>query len=148
MHYRGENTKSIISQKLRIAQKKTFVRKMIVRSIRIFSVNLVKFEQHFFCEYFVTCLATITQKTINWTNLMYDFSFVSAHCTSFMRGWPLLRGGTVNLLMRNNLYAHSLSRANILNEHLPPAGFETRYSWKRSYPFGHLRDHEKMLMWA
>ena len=45
MHYKGENTKSIISEKLRIAQKKTFMQKIIDKSISISPVNLVTFEQ-------------------------------------------------------------------------------------------------------
>ena len=58
MHYKEENTKSIISQTLRIAQEKSFVQKIIFKSIRIFPVNLATFEQYFFCASFVTSLAT------------------------------------------------------------------------------------------
>ena len=42
---RKKNTKSIISQKLRIAQEKSFMQKMSARLIAIYSVNLVTFEE-------------------------------------------------------------------------------------------------------
>ena len=47
MHYKWKNKKSIISQKLRIAQKTLMNWKIIVRSFPIFSVNLATVEQFF-----------------------------------------------------------------------------------------------------
>ena len=43
--FRKKNTKSIISQKLKIAQKKSFMQKMSARSIPIYSENLTTFEE-------------------------------------------------------------------------------------------------------
>ena len=51
-----ENTKSIISHKLKIVQKKIICAKIIVRSIQIFSVNLIS------CASFGTFWMPITQK--------------------------------------------------------------------------------------
>ena len=42
----GKNTKSVISQKLRIAQKKSFMPKMSVWSIQIFPANLATFKEN------------------------------------------------------------------------------------------------------
>ena len=74
--------KFTISQKLRVAQKKLWMKKIIVRSIRIFSVNLVIFEENFnFLHIYPDFLDGNNSKT------RYDFfitSLVSIHCASFL----------------------------------------------------------------
>ena len=57
--------------------KKLMVYKIIVRSICIFPVNLVTFEQIFFRSRMVTSLATITHKLKD--KKINRFSFVSEH---------------------------------------------------------------------
>ena len=57
------NTKSIISQKLRIAQEKSFTWKSITRSILIFPENLAAFEENLiFWAHFWTFWTPITRK--------------------------------------------------------------------------------------
>ena len=79
MHYKGENTKSIISQKLRIAQNKTHEYK-----------NLIQNSVHFF-RYSKKCpknrLKIVNKinnnsKNKNRKNRKFDFSFDSAHSAS------------------------------------------------------------------
>ena len=48
LNLEGKNIKLIISQKLRIAQKKSYVQKMSVWSIPIFHENLANFEGNWF----------------------------------------------------------------------------------------------------
>ena len=59
-----KNTKSIISQKLRVGQKKSreLENHRLLQEICIFLVNLATFEKHFFCGSFVTFLAAMTRK--------------------------------------------------------------------------------------
>ena len=70
--------KPIISQKLRITQKKSFMQKFSTRSIPIYSANFATFEESWF---FGALL-------IFWAPIIY-----LVHCASFMSRWPLLNVG-------------------------------------------------------
>ena len=110
MHYKGENRKSIISQKLRIVQKKSFVQIMIVISIPILIEKLVTFEENLILRRpkrpFWTPIAP--KRDMMWYKIL-DPSIFSAHCASFMPRWPLLsRGGegSLHILSLKTSYIH------------------------------------------
>ena len=72
-----------ISQKLRITQKKSFVRKndcQINQDISWKFGHFWTFLLRIFCNF----LGDNNSKTKNRKNLKHDFSFVSAHCAFFM----------------------------------------------------------------
>ena len=72
-------------------KKKSFVRKIAVRWIRIFPVNLATFEENLiFWTSFWTFRTQITQ---NLKNLRHDFSLVSALCIFYVKMATSERGG-------------------------------------------------------
>ena len=85
--------KLTISQKLRVAKKKLFMQKIIIRSIRIFPANLAIIENKLsFCASFWTYWTHIT---LIRDMMCYDFFskyLFSAHSASFMTRCSLLRG--------------------------------------------------------
>ena len=93
--------KSVISQKLRIAQKKIIHAKNIAKSISISPVNLATFEQQqIFCSRMRSSSAAYNSKT---KNRKYEFSSDSAHSPSFLQRYPLLlEGGTCISLVGKN----------------------------------------------
>ena len=84
--------KSIISQKLRIAQKMSFMIKVSVRSIPNYAANLATYEENWIFE---------RPKRPIWTHAhsaqtRYEISrpyLFSAYCASFISKWPLLKRG-------------------------------------------------------
>ena len=66
-------------------------RKIIVRSIPIFPVNLTSLEQKQI-SWPKALWRTITQKLKNWKNLEYNFVFDSAHSPSLMKRLSFLKG--------------------------------------------------------
>ena len=85
--------KVIIYQKLRIAQKKLFMRKMSARSIPIYPANLVIFEESWiFGGSKHPCWTPVVPKRdMMWCKILRP-SFFKAHWASFMSRRPLLRG--------------------------------------------------------
>ena len=71
------SSKSTISQKLKVAQKKLMNSKIIFKAMRIFPLNTMSYNS----------------KNINRKNQKIDFSFESALCASFMEMEAKLRGG-------------------------------------------------------
>ena len=88
---RGNYKIDHISKIKNCTEKKIMKLKIIVRSIRIFPVNLATFE---FCLYLLWPLwRPITQKLKIGKIWNMNFSFVWAHCASFTQRWTLLTGG-------------------------------------------------------
>ena len=84
MHYRRVNTKSILSHKLKFAQKKSFMRKKTHSQINFnLLVNLATFEKKNRSR-MGSSLAANNSKTENQKNLKYDLSVDSAHFPFFM----------------------------------------------------------------
>ena len=81
----AKKTKSIISQKLKIAQKKSFMQKMSVTSILIYPANLSTFEGSWLFEHpkrrFWT--PTAPKRNMIWYEILCPSLFL-AHCASFM----------------------------------------------------------------
>ena len=104
------NTKSTISQKLKVVQKKTQEQKIRFRTFRIFwdiifdHIWLVKTLRN--CEHNQSQL-----KNKKCKNRKMYLSFVSSHCASFMKIWPptsLLGTGPSDLV--DGLFELSLLR--------------------------------------
>ena len=75
--------KSTITHKLRITQKKSFVRSIIVTSIPIFPAKNYAKQKNIF-RGMGSSLVANNSKTKNLKNLKYDYSFDSAQAPSFM----------------------------------------------------------------
>ena len=101
-----KNTKSIISQKLRIAQESHFcIKWACVRSIPIFPVNLVTFEENriFGRPKRPFWIPAAPKHDMMWYEILHP-SLFSVHCASFMSRWPLLMEGGGGL----SVYPYSL----------------------------------------
>ena len=94
MYYKGKNTKSIISQKLRIA-------KMSAKSIPIYSANLDTFEESwvFGCPKRLIWTLAAPKQDMMWYEILRP-SFFLGHYASFMSRWPLLMGRMGGLHIR------------------------------------------------
>ena len=90
-HYKGKTIKPIISQKLWITQKKI----ICAKNDRRINSNFPCILGHYWkkINFMRIFLDANNSKTKDRKNLRYGFSFVSAHCESFMKRWPLLRMG-------------------------------------------------------
>ena len=79
-------------------RKKSFIRKMSVRSIPIYPANLATFEESWIFGRPKQHLldARGTQTRLMWYQILRS-SFCLAHCASFMSRWSLLRGGGLHI---------------------------------------------------
>ena len=97
-------TKSIISQKLSIAQKCHLCKKINVRTIPICPANLVIFKESwiFGCPKWPFWTPAVPNRDMMWYEILRP-SLFSEYCASFMSIWPLLSGeGGLHILSWGN----------------------------------------------
>ena len=101
LHQNRPYIKSTISQKLKVPQKKLKNKKIIFRAMCIFPAYLATSERLFLVDDTLGALSYVVNTISNNLknkNRKFFFSFVSAHCASFIPIWPLLMGVCISLI--------------------------------------------------
>ena len=123
-----------ISQKLGIAQRKSFIRKVSVRSISIYLSNLATVDENWIFGRLKRPFWTPVKpkREMMWYEILRP-SIFSAHCASLISRWPLLRRGRGSaILIWDRAYQCSRWRPGASSSPLdllsPKTGWKYTYS--------------------